>query len=830
MKSPFLLLLLFSASTLLAQPDSGTAAAGDPVASVQSGDWMDIATWDCDCIPTESSEVAIQAGHEIQLETGQTAMAASLVIAETGRLNFPEGARVELGVSLASVGEILGQGVIAFVGEEPKSCGPATLENLACEAGTMTVTDTLTVGGELALSSVELFTEGKLILVGESGFTANAQSVIHGKVNRMRAWDKQSEFNPVVGTGLTGVLASDFLGLPGAVYLKEWMEPNTAYVELTSEDSLTQGKGFNYSLPAGMYDLSLVGDPCLQAELDITVDGSSSSWSGWNLISNPLTGFVDLNTVPLTGANSMGPAYFWDDSLETWVACVGGLGQFGRKGIVAPGEAFFLTVQDPFTMNFQPSNMVSRTEWEEQDERHDNTTMNLQLVSGERVEQCVIGLGSGAEAFDPYEDAVYIPAFRGRNNLDIYSKSTDDVSLMVNQTSSELEVIPIWVRALNGDSVTISAPTIPSTTCFTLEDVQTGWTGTIDEALSYSFAVTTHLDHHRFNLTVGGGMEAIASDAACASALDGSIMVTGPSMGSTFSIEDVNGDAVGSFTASEDGGTFTGLPVGSYTITSMSEGCANLQRTVEVGAGGTGNSPFTIDATPDHIGCYDDHGGVALEIEGGLAPYTVTWSHGDTGESIEVEAAGTLEAVITDAAGCSDSTSVEVLAAPHVQAGIEVANPVLTLIDGEAEVHFENTSTGATGYQWNFGDGATSIAENPLHAYTAVGAFTVGLNAWNDYCSDTYQVVVTVETVSAVGDLAGAMDASIERTTQGWSITHTGEAFEVEVFDLTGRLILTSNGMPGLPAMLDVAAMPPVALVHWRGLQTGQQGTWRVAR
>ena len=189
-----------------------------------------------------------------------------------------------------------------------------------------------------------------------------------------------------------------------------------------------------------------------------------------------------------------------------------------------------------------------------------------------------------------------------------------------------------------------------------------------------------------------------------------------------------------------------------------------------------------------------------------------------------------MEAVITDAAGCSDSTTVEVLAAPHVQAGIEVTNPVLTLIDGEAEVHFENTSTGATGYQWNFGDGATSIAENPLHAYTAAGAYTVGLNAWNDYCSDTYQVVVTVETVSAVGDLAGAMDASIERTTQGWSITHTGEAFEVEVFDLTGRLILTSNGMPGLPAMLDVAAMPPVGLVHWRGLQTGQQGTWRVAR
>ena len=109
-------------------------------------------------------------------------------------------------------------------------------------------------------------------------------------------------------------------------------------------------------------------------------------------------------------------------------------------------------------------------------------------------------------------------------------------------------------------------------------------------------------------------------------------------------------------------------------------------------------------------------------------------------------------------------------------------------------------------------------------------AYTVGLNAWNDYCSDTYQVVVTVETVSAVGDLGSAMAAAIERTAQGWSVAHPGEAFDVKVYDLTGRLVFEAGGIPGQPVELDAAVMPSVSLVHWNGLQTGQQGTWRVAR
>jgi PKD repeat protein len=44
-------------------------------------------------------------------------------------------------------------------------------------------------------------------------------------------------------------------------------------------------------------------------------------------------------------------------------------------------------------------------------------------------------------------------------------------------------------------------------------------------------------------------------------------------------------------------------------------------------------------------------------------------------------------------------------------------------------VYFSNTSTNATGWVWNFGDGTTSTAQNPSHTYSTAGDYTVRLIA-----------------------------------------------------------------------------------------------------
>jgi PKD repeat protein len=52
-------------------------------------------------------------------------------------------------------------------------------------------------------------------------------------------------------------------------------------------------------------------------------------------------------------------------------------------------------------------------------------------------------------------------------------------------------------------------------------------------------------------------------------------------------------------------------------------------------------------------------------------------------------------------------------------------------------VSFRNISTDATSFSWDFGDGATSTQEHPVHQYTSSGIFTVKLVAGRDDLSST---------------------------------------------------------------------------------------------
>ncbi|MBI5539495.1 MAG: T9SS type A sorting domain-containing protein [Bacteroidia bacterium] len=55
-------------------------------------------------------------------------------------------------------------------------------------------------------------------------------------------------------------------------------------------------------------------------------------------------------------------------------------------------------------------------------------------------------------------------------------------------------------------------------------------------------------------------------------------------------------------------------------------------------------------------------------------------------------------------------------------------------------VQFTNTSTNATNYTWNFGDGNTSTDLNPLHNYTNSGQYSVSLIAHAGICGDFNQI------------------------------------------------------------------------------------------
>ncbi len=78
------------------------------------------------------------------------------------------------------------------------------------------------------------------------------------------------------------------------------------------------------------------------------------------------------------------------------------------------------------------------------------------------------------------------------------------------------------------------------------------------------------------------------------------------------------------------------------------------------------------------------------------------------------------------------------LAAPTACAVTAEFEADATFACGSGTVNFTNLSSGpATGYFWDFGDGNTSTAENPSHAYAAPGEYTVELAVFSADCSDS---------------------------------------------------------------------------------------------
>ena len=71
------------------------------------------------------------------------------------------------------------------------------------------------------------------------------------------------------------------------------------------------------------------------------------------------------------------------------------------------------------------------------------------------------------------------------------------------------------------------------------------------------------------------------------------------------------------------------------------------------------------------------------------------------------------------------------------QAAFTGPTTTVPLSNGIASVTFQNSSTAASQYLWNFGDGNTSTAPNPTHQYTKAGKYVVSLSATgNGGCSD----------------------------------------------------------------------------------------------
>jgi PKD repeat protein len=155
----------------------------------------------------------------------------------------------------------------------------------------------------------------------------------------------------------------------------------------------------------------------------------------------------------------------------------------------------------------------------------------------------------------------------------------------------------------------------------------------------------------------------------------------------------------------------------------------------------TGCSPLNVSFTNTSTGAtnyiwqFGDGG-----VSNNTSPLHTYMNPGD------VDSVYTALLIASTASGCSDSTTATITVAPTV-----LAMFTHDAVPGCAPlaVNFTNTSTGATNFLWDFGDGTTSTDPSPSHTYVnqsgSLQVMTITLTASNwAGCTSTMQQMITV--------------------------------------------------------------------------------------
>ena len=122
-------------------------------------------------------------------------------------------------------------------------------------------------------------------------------------------------------------------------------------------------------------------------------------------------------------------------------------------------------------------------------------------------------------------------------------------------------------------------------------------------------------------------------------------------------------------------------------------------------------------------------------VTGGTAPLRYAWDFKDASSSTAVAPAHeygragafVVELIITDAVKVTASTTVSVTVNGLPAATAKASNSVPTVGESVGFTASVADGTGPFTYAWAFGDGAVSSAQNPSHAYSALGTYAVHL-------------------------------------------------------------------------------------------------------
>jgi hypothetical protein len=243
---------------------------------------------------------------------------------------------------------------------------------------------------------------------------------------------------------------------------------------------------------------------------------------------------------------------------------------------------------------------------------------------------------------------------------------------------------------------------------------------------------------------------------------------------------------------------------------------------------------LVLTTTKTDVLCFGNADGLALaSVSGGVPPYQINWSNGQTGPQATGLAAGVYSVTVEDVNGCTASASVTINQPVVLSVSISSVNPLCAgLITGSATA----TAVGGTApYTFAWSNNTTGPALNNL----APGSYTVTVTDLNG-CTATASVAITapaaiVITLSQTNIICsnnniGAINANVTGGTGAytylWSNGQTGASINNLAPGTYSLIVTDANGCQAsasatITQSMQLAITPAVTQIPCFGLNNG---------
>lgn len=244
---------------------------------------------------------------------------------------------------------------------------------------------------------------------------------------------------------------------------------------------------------------------------------------------------------------------------------------------------------------------------------------------------------------------------------------------------------------------------------------------------SYSISQVTEAQVGSYRVVVSNASGSVTSNSATLNVFNPIVLGTSSTPATctrgtngTATVTPSSGTAPFTFSWSNGGTTSTisGLTAGVYSVTvTDANGCvASTSVTVS-----QVDVIISVETSSTPATCFLGTNGTATAIAStGTAPYTYSWSNGATGSTISNLAAGNYTVTVTDANGCTGSSSVTV-SQPELPIAIELTSTAVSCFGGTNGTTSAVASRGTAPYTFSWSNGATEATATNL----AAGSYTV---------------------------------------------------------------------------------------------------------